>query len=239
MGLRRSLGREANPHRTPALGLGVVEPGTHLPTTKLPICKVVVPMVRLHYFQRPEIAPMTATKRLSVSLIPAFRDRLSRFTVRDPSGCLLWTGAINSGGYGTASFKYDTVRMHRAAWIVANGVDVPKGMLVCHVCDVRNCVEPSHLFIGTRLDNLRDAQRKGRVPPPRAAYPVRALRGPLPIDVVQNIFLDPCQLPQAAAKYGVSKNQADSIRDRRSYRADTEGLKRPKRRTGRLPMSER
>ena len=50
---------------------------------------------------------------------------------------------------------------HRYAWTQANG-PIPPGMWVLHRCDVRRCVNPEHLFLGTAQDNSRDMVAKGR-----------------------------------------------------------------------------
>lgn len=87
---------------------------------------------------------------------------------RQPNGCVRYTGATNSDGYGVFHLsRGKQVRAHRVAWEIANG-SIPAGMCVCHTCDFRACINPSHLFLGTVGDNNRDARRKGRaLGPPR------------------------------------------------------------------------
>ena len=86
-------------------------------------------------------------------------------------GCSLWTGAVSNNGYGAAYVPGRGMdKAHRVAWELTSG-PIPKGLLVCHRCDVkhpvgdtsyRRCIEPEHLFLGTARDNTQDMYAKGR-----------------------------------------------------------------------------
>jgi predicted metal-binding protein len=75
--------------------------------------------------------------------------------------CILHPNKPNGMGYGTIWISGKNVLAHRVAWAKANG-PIPKGMHICHKCDVRNCVNPEHLFLGTAKDNMRDKVSKKR-----------------------------------------------------------------------------
>lgn len=75
--------------------------------------------------------------------------------------CVLWDKHTERSGYGRATRRGKKYLAHRVAWEDANG-PIPPGLYVCHKCDVPNCVEPRHLFLGTHQDNMTDKANKGR-----------------------------------------------------------------------------
>ena len=88
--------------------------------------------------------------------------------VIDDKGCWLYQGYLkqNTSGlkYGWVSFRNKSMNAHRASWIIHYG-EIPKDLFVCHKCDVPNCINPEHLFLGTAKDNTQDMIKKGRKAP--------------------------------------------------------------------------
>lgn len=64
-------------------------------------------------------------------------------------------------GYGCSKIEGHVILSHRVSWILSNG-DIENDLCILHRCDNRKCVNPDHLFIGTKGDNNRDRENKGR-----------------------------------------------------------------------------
>jgi hypothetical protein len=77
--------------------------------------------------------------------------------------CWLWEGSIHPAGYGRFALGGRIVKAHRVAYELANGA-VPGEAVVRHRCDVKRCVRPSHLCLGSQEDNVRDAMERGLLP---------------------------------------------------------------------------
>ena len=77
--------------------------------------------------------------------------------------CWLWTASTLPNGYGKFGINSRlSMGSHRFAYELTNG-PIPGGLCVCHHCDVKLCVRPSHLYLGTMKDNMRDASKRHRL----------------------------------------------------------------------------
>jgi len=99
------------------------------------------------------------------------QDILKRFESKinkdGAGGCWLWTSA-STGRYGifwvgsTPDIYYGkrNALAHRLAFELYKG-PIPKDMMVCHRCNITLCVNPDHLYVGTRKQNSEDAAKAG------------------------------------------------------------------------------
>ena len=76
--------------------------------------------------------------------------------VKKTDSCWLWTGAVNSSGYG--NFKVDGIVCLAHRFVM----DAPNDVCVLHHCDTPLCVNPDHLYFGDRKQNAVDRDVRGR-----------------------------------------------------------------------------
>lgn len=143
-------------------------------------------------------------------------DRLwEKISPEPTSGCWLWLGRIDTQGYGQMSVSNRQTLVHRISWELKNG-PVPAGLLVCHKCDVRTCVNPDHLFVGTVKDNALDMIKKGRA----RRYPKgdEHSQAKLSSADVYAIRATPGSLRKIAKQYGVHMHTILQIRTGKSWK---------------------
>jgi hypothetical protein len=93
-----------------------------------------------------------------VSLLERFE---AKFIPEPNTGCWLWIAGVSRGGYGSFKVGGKHVQAHRVAYNIFNGA-IGGGLHVLHHCDIPQCVNPDHLFLGTAKTNGEDRMRKGR-----------------------------------------------------------------------------
>ena len=140
------------------------------------------------------------------------KDRLKAMTIIcEKSGCWEWQG-VKRCGYGRTIVGSRTdgtrrsVSAHRLAYETWKG-EIPDGYEVCHVCDNPSCINPDHLFVGTRQDNVDDRERKCRnvikigEEQPRSKLTKKAVK-----DARWEKAYKGTSFQELADRYGVSKN---------------------------------
>lgn len=137
---------------------------------------------------------------------------LANSKIDHESGCWIWQRVIMHTGYGRTSIGRKNAAAHRVSYQIFKG-PITDGLLVCHTCDTRACVNPDHLFLGTVQDNSDDCVAKGR-----QIHGERINTAKLTEAQVRAIRSDTRMQKDIAAAYGVRRNQIAAIKQRKSWR---------------------
>jgi len=94
---------------------------------------------------------------INQSLIKRFWEKVEK-----TDNCWLWKAFKNKRGYGKIGVGSGvSANATRVSWVMHHG-EIPEGMFICHKCDNPSCINPDHLFLGTRQDNVNDMMLKKR-----------------------------------------------------------------------------
>lgn len=90
------------------------------------------------------------------------KDFWSKVDIKSDNECWLWRGRN-----GPAKFygRFKGRQAHQVAWELKHGKPWPKGKVGCHTCDNPPCVNPNHIWPGSKWENTKDAWEKGRWAP--------------------------------------------------------------------------
>ena len=146
----------------------------------------------------------------------------SKYIPEPNSGCWLWMGTLSNNGYGVDCFgsmkdgtrRYSTT--NRLACELSHGPAPSKEHQALHKCDVKLCINPSHLYWGTRKDNGRDAKERGKtggISRPGSANPRARLTESQAIEVLKS--KEPAKV--FVEKYGITRTQVSYIRNGKSW----------------------
>jgi hypothetical protein len=144
-------------------------------------------------------------------------DYIRRNSRPDDNGCWIWQKSTLRNGYGQFRKKQKHYYAHRASYEVFKG-PIRDGLFVCHTCDVRACVNPDHLWLGTTTDNIRDAWSKGRMKPIPVTKGEEQYAAKLTEDNVRDILTKRLTTYEFADLYGVSPANISHIWTGRNWR---------------------
>lgn len=167
--------------------------------------------------------------------MPVLLERFEKKFIPEPiSGCWLWIGGISNTGYGMIGINGKrTKAAHRISWEIYRG-HIPPDLWVLHKCDVRCCVNPDHLYLGTAKNNVHDLMKRGNprfeirknITPeielkrignlPRGAMHHRS-GARLSEDQVRAIFLTSGPQRAIAARFGVCQQTVSLIKSKKRW----------------------
>lgn len=134
--------------------------------------------------------------------------------IQKTRSCWLWNGSKGESGHGQFCFDYKRVQAHRFMYVLG-GKKIPKGMFVCHKCNVPHCVNPEHLYLADNKTNIRDAARDGLIPRGEKCFRSKLKRGE--VRHIREMHAEGATMGALAIAYKVTTGAISGIIARRSW----------------------
>lgn len=131
----------------------------------------------------------------------------------DENGCWICKNYIDRKGYGNIKVKQKNTRAHRRVYEIING-KIPNNLIVRHTCDIRSCVNPDHLILGTIQDNNKDTIDRNRTCKGEKHYSTKLKEKDI-IDIRNNNILTQKEL---SIIYNVSRSTIGAIKTNKSWK---------------------
>lgn len=146
-----------------------------------------------------------------INRLPVIDRFMARITKNAETGCWAFSG---SGRYKTIRANKVSWRAHRYSYVLFKG-QITRGLLVCHTCDNKDCVNPDHLYLGTEKDNSRDAMERNRLRVGEAHHAAKISRSTA-LEILKNRDKSSAQY---ARQLNVSPSLISKIRTRKIWRS--------------------
>lgn len=144
----------------------------------------------------------------------SIKERIENKTIKTGS-CWVWNGEKFHSGYGRIRIHWKKYTLHRVVFELYVG-PIPNGLCVLHKCDNKPCINPEHLFLGTKADNAHDRDRKGRT----ILHPENLIPKTSKISRAQVIEIknDNRKQKEIGVDYGLSQQQISRIKNDQTRR---------------------
>jgi len=145
--------------------------------------------------------------------IKRFWDKVN---IRGDDECWPWMAAVSGNGYGHIRFEGKDYCSHRIAYELTTG-PIPEGLCCLHKCDNKLCINPAHLFLGTRADNQKDMANKGRAAKGERHGASKLTKDQV-ISIRQEYARDGTSHRKLAARYDVDQANINLIVNRKTWK---------------------
>ena len=147
--------------------------------------------------------------------IPPLQRIMEKITPLTECGCWVYDGSVDKNGYARIKIGSRCALAHRTVWEELHGKLPSISVKVRHSCDIRCCVNPDHLSIGSQRDNVHDAINRGRASHPAGESHWKAK---LTEKVVEEIRNSPLSGSEWARRLKMDQSTINDIKSGRGWR---------------------